>query len=393
MGVPELSHHEEERSGAHATAPPQKSVRLASIDALRGFDLFWIIGGGPMVMNFCKLFANPLPPALERQFDHVRWEGFVAWDLIMPLFLFIVGAAMPFSIGKRIERGDGRWLIYRKVIYRVAVLWILGIVAQGNLLLFKMDELQLYSNTLQAIAAGYLISAIALVEMPPRWHKWLAAALLLAYWAVLRFVPAPGHDAGDFSPDGNIALWLDKKLLGHFQDGSHYTWIMSSLGFGATVLMGAMAGNLLRGTKDPSRKILLLTAYGAGCLMAGRLWSFELPIIKHIWTSSMVLWSSGWCLLLLALFYWLVDVRGYKRWAFIFVVLGANSILAYMIPETIAAYAFPDISDPQQIAPKSLGGMAEHPSALPIFLFFAGALVVQWLAMYFLYRKRIFVRI
>src|SRR5580698_177562 len=126
-----------ESTDAARPVPPD-SGRVKSIDTLRGFDIFWIVGGGPMVMNFCKLFADPLPPGLERQFDHVPWEGFVGWDLIMPLFLFIVGAAMPFSVGKRVERGDGRVRIYSKVIYRVVVLWILGMVAQGHLLLFKL---------------------------------------------------------------------------------------------------------------------------------------------------------------------------------------------------------------------------------------------------------------
>lgn len=387
----------ERERDATARAPGQAGAafasRVSSIDALRGFDLFWIIGGGPLVMNFCKLFANPLPPWLDRQFDHVPWEGFVAWDLIMPLFLFIVGAAMPFSIGKRTERGDGRARIYRKVIFRVVVLWVLGMVAQGNLLLFQLDKLQLYSNTLQAIAAGYLISAVGLVELPSRWHGWLAGTLLVIYWALLRFVPAPGHAAGDLTPDGNLALWVDTRLLGHFADGSTYAWILASLGFGATTLMGVMAGNLLRGPKAPEQKVTLLVVCGIGCLFAGWLWSFGLPIIKHIWTSSMVLWSGGWCLLLLALFYWVIEVRGHKRWAFFFVVLGMNSIVAYMIPETIAAYAFPNVTDMQQIAPNGIAGTGRQASALLPLLFFAGAVGIQWAVMYCLYRKKVFVRI
>ncbi len=331
-----------------------------------------------MVMNFCKLFANPLPPELDRQFEHVPWEGFVGWDLIMPLFLFIVGAAMPFSVGKRVERGDGRRRIYGKVMYRVAVLWVLGMVAQGHLLLFKLDNLQLYSNTLQAIAAGYLISAIALVELPARWHGWLAGALLVVYWALLRFVPAPGYEAGNLTPKGNLAMWVDTVVLGRFRDGTDYTWILSSLGFGATTLMGVMAGQLLRGTKSEQRKVFLLVAWGLACLLAGWLWSFETPIIKHIWTGSMVLWSGGWCLLLLALFYWVMDMRGCRRWAFVFTVLGANSIVAYMAP---------DIINFHQIAHTVLGGVGEHLPTFAGFLFSTGVFGILWLGLYYLYRK------
>ena len=147
----------------------------------------------------------------------------------------------------------------------------------------------------------------------------LAGALLVVYWALMRFVPVPGHGAGVFTPDGNLAMWIDKALLGRFRDGTPYTWILSSLGFSATTLMGVLSGHLLRAPLSGRRKVVLLTASGLGCLLGGWLWSFAFPIIKHIWTSSMVLWSGGWCLLLLALFYGVIDVLGYRRWAFFFV--------------------------------------------------------------------------
>lgn len=360
------------------------SQRVMSVDALRGFDMFWIAGGGPFVMEFFRLFANPLPLWLERQFDHVEWEGFVGWDLIMPLFLFIVGAAMPFSVGKRIERGDGRRRIYGKLFYRVAVLWILGMVAQGHLLAFDVNNLQFYSNTLQAIAAGYLISGIALVELPVRGQAVLAGSLMAAYWALMRFVPVPGHGAGVLVPDVNLAMWIDKALLGRFQDGTTYTWILSSLGFGATVLMGVLAGHLLRSPLSGTRKVLSLTISGIVCLVAGWLWGLDFPIIKHIWTSSMVLWSGGLCLLLLALFYWVIDVKGYRRWTFFFNVIGMNAIVAYIAP---------DIINFSQISNTLLGGIARHLGNYGNLLLTFGALGVLWLGLYYLYRNRTFVRI
>jgi predicted acyltransferase len=358
--------------------------RVMSVDALRGFDMFWIAGGGAFVMEFFKLFSNPLPLWLERQFDHVEWEGFVGWDLIMPLFLFIVGVAMPFSVGKRIERGDGRRRIYGKLLYRVAMLWILGMVAQGHLLAFDINNLQFYSNTLQAIAAGYLISGIALVELSVRRQAALAGSLLVVYWALMRFIPVPGHGAGVLTPDGNLAMWIDKALLGRFQDGTTYTWILSSLGFGATVLMGVLAGHLLRSPLSGARKALSLAISGMGCLLAGWLWGFDFPIIKHIWTSSMVLWSGGLCLLLLAAFYWAIDVKGYRRWAFFFNVIGMNAIVAYIAP---------DIINFSQISNTLFGGLAKHLGDAGNFLLAFGALGVLWLVLYYLYRNRTFVRI
>jgi len=360
------------------------SQRIMSVDALRGFDMFWIAGGQAFVMEFCKLFSNPLPPWLDRQFDHVVWEGFVGWDLIMPLFLFIVGVAMPFSVGKRLERGDSRRSIYRKVIYRVVVLWVLGMVAQGHLLAFDLNNLQFYSNTLQAIAAGYLISAIALLELPVRWQAALTGALLVVFWALMAFVPVPGHGAGAFTPDGNLAMWVDKALLGRFRDGTTYTWFLSSLGFGATVLIGVLAGHLLRTSLPGRRKALLLTVSGLGCLLGGWLWGFAFPIIKHIWTSSMVLWSGGWCLLLLALFYGVIDVLGFRRWAFFFTVIGMNAIVAYMAPDFIN---FGHTSN------ALFGGLAKHLGIFGNFLLAFGAVGVLWVGLYYLYRNRTFVRI
>ncbi|MGA8182809.1 MAG: DUF5009 domain-containing protein [Terriglobia bacterium] len=368
-------------TGLHAVAP---SERVLSVDALRGFDMFWIAGGAPFVLEFFKLFANPLPPWLAGQFEHTPWVGFNFWDIIMPLFLFIVGVAMPFSIGKRVERGDGRRDIYRKVAYRVAVLWVLGMVAQGHLLLFTLGNFQIYSNTLQSIAAGYLIASIALVELPVRWQAGLAIALLVVFWALMRFVPVPGVGAGVITPQGNLAMWIDTAILGPFRDGTNYTWILSSLGFGATTLMGVMAGHLLRGPKPKERKALLLAASGLACLFAGWLWGLEFPIIKHIWTSSMVLWSGGWCLLLLALFYYVIDVRGYRRWAFFFIVFGMNAIVAYIAPDIIPF---------RTISHKLFAGLGAHLGIFGNFLVAAGTVGILWLGLYYMLRKKTFVRI
>ena len=367
--------------GLHAVAPSQ---RLMSVDALRGFDMFWIAGGGPFVMEFFRLFSNPLPPWLERQFDHVDWIGFVGWDLIMPLFLFIVGVAMPFSIGRRVERGDSRKSIYSKVVYRVIVLWILGMVAQGHLLLFDSHNLQFYSNTLQTIAAGYLISTIAMVELPVRWQGALCGALLVVYWALMRFVPVPGVGAGVFTPYGNLAMHIDKALLGRFQDGTTYTWILSSLNFGAQVLMGVLAGHLLRSKLTGTRKAIILAVTGLGCLLVGWLWGLIFPIIKHIFTSSMVLWAGGWCLLLLALFFYVIDVLGYKKWAFFFIVIGMNAIVAYLAP---------DFFNFHEISTRALGGLARHLGMFGNFVVEGGAVAILWGGLYYMYRNKTFVRI
>jgi len=369
------------RPAWHAVAPTE---RVAAVDALRGFDMFWIAGGGALVTAFLKLFADPLPPWLARQFNHVEWEGFTAWDLIMPLFMFVVGVAMPFSIGKRLARGDRRASIYAKALCRAAVLFVLGMIAQGNLLAFDLSKLHLYSNTLQAIAAGYVIAAVALVELPVRGQAALAGALLVVYWLLMAFVPVPGYGAGVITAKGNLAMWIDEVLLGRFRDGTTYTWILSGLAFGGTVLVGALAGHLLRSPLAGPKKALWLAAAGLGCLLGGWLWSFAFPIIKHVYSSSMVLWSSGWSLLLLALFYGVIDVLGCKRLAFPLIVIGMNAIVAYMAPRFVN---FGDISK------AAFGGLAAHLGGFGPLLLAFGRVGALWLALYYMYRKRTFVRI
>ena len=206
---------------------------------------------------------------------------------------------------------------------------------------------------------------------------------MVVYWLFLKYVPIPGQGAGFLTPDVNLAIWIDKALLGRFQDGTPYSWILSSLGFGATVLMGVLAGQLLRTSKPGPRKAQLLAVSGLACLLGGWLWSFAIPIIKHIWTSSMILWSGGWCLLLLALFYWVIDVKGYRRWSFFFVVIGMNAIVAYMS----------DLLPWPQISAIFFGGLAKHLGIFGDVLLTFGALGILWLILYYMYRKHTFIRI
>ncbi len=367
---------------------PRPAERVLAIDALRGFDMFWIAGpdlGHWLVTSLLTLLIGPLPAWLRYQLGHPAWLGFSAWDMIMPLFLFIVGAAMPFSLGRRLELGDGRATVYLRMLRRVALLWILGMISQGNLLQADLATLRLYSNTLQAIAAGYLIATVAMVELRrPLWQAAAALALLVTYWLLMSFVPVPGHDAGAYGPDDNLAIWVDRTVLGHFQDGTHYAWILGSLGFGATVLIGVLAGHLLRSGQAPARKLTLLIASGLGCLAAGWAWSFAMPIIKHLWTSSMALWAGGWSLLLLALFYALIDIVGWRRWCFPFVVIGANAIVAYMVQP---------LFDLDHLGRHLFGGLCRQFGAAENFALALLIFAMLWGGLWWLYRRRLFIRI
>jgi predicted acyltransferase len=366
--------------------------RVLSIDALRGFDMFWIIGGEGVALALLALLASvvgPMPEWLPYHMGHTEWIGFSAWDLIMPLFLFVVGAVMPLSFDRRIEAGQSRSRLYLKIFQRFVILFVLGMIAQGNLLEYDLAKLHLFSNTLQAIACGYVIAALAILNL--RWwgQILLTIALLAGYWALMMFVPFGDHPAGTLKPDANLALYLDEMILGRFRDGTTYAWILASMTFGATVLLGVFAGRILKSSASNPVKVGGLVALGAGCLAAGWAWGLWFPIIKHLWTSSMVLWAAGWSYLLLALFYLVIDVWGFRKWAFPLVVIGANAIAVYM-----AAHVF----DFHEIGDVFVGNLV--PYLVPRFDPAAGdllrniaAVVVIWLILLYMYRKRTFLRV
>jgi len=377
----------EQSKNSEPGVPAARSERLASIDALRGFDMFWIIGGDALFLSFVAIFVNPVPDWLARQFDHVAWKGFVGWDLIMPLFLFVSGASLPFSLSK--WTGTGRDKKDKKALYirlarRILLLWVLGMMVQGNLLEFDLSKLHVYSNTLQSIASGYLVATILMLTVSVRGQMLATGALLVAYWLLMAFVPIPGHGAGVLEPAANLAMYVDEAVLGRFRDGTTYTWVLSSLGFAASVLLGALGGHVLRSDRTPNNKALTLLAAGVGCLAAGWIWGIWFPIIKHIWTSSMVLWAGGLSYLLLAGFYWVIDVKKYRKWAFPFIVIGMNAIAVYVATHLI---------DFRHISEDLVGGLAAKlGQAGPFVIAFAGFLIV-WLILLYLYRKGTFIRV
>ena len=416
------------------TKPPKAAAgsgRIAALDALRGFDMFWIIGGGGVVKSLAGLIALLVPAAwlgwlpsaewFHAQMDHVPWEGFVAWDLIMPLFLFVVGASMPFSFAKRRAAGQSTAAIYKKVFRRVALLWILGMVAQGHLLDFDWLgaisaghfrdaaawNLQLFSNTLQAIAIGYLVAAVALIHFAIPLQVVLCVVLLVGYWLLMLLLPVPGQGAGIWEEHVNLARWIDDFILRGFGDGTTYAWILPSLGFAGTTLWGVFSGHILRSAWRPRTKVLVLTALGGVLLALGALWAgwfeglggrplvgaWRCPLIKHLFSSSMVLWACGWSYLLLALFYLLIDVLGFRRWSFFFVVIGANAIFVYMLVHTIRPSLLQmgtDLAGGLAHCVASWGdfGAAVDPALPPLTAF-----ALLWLVLLYLYRKGTLIRV
>ena len=323
------------------------SKRLESLDALRGFDLFFLVALGPLMHSLARTANVEWLNESMWVFSHVSWEGFSPWDLIMPLFLFMSGISMPFSLSRYKSISDKRPLL-RRLAKRILLLWIFGMMCQGNLLALDPNTIYLYSNTLQAIATGYLITALLFLFTSRRTQIITAVVLLLVYWTAMQFITVDGYGGGNYTPQGNLAEWIDNTVLGRFRDTAqvidgkvvvadwyHYTWILSSLNFGVTVLTGLFAGYIAKDKIEEKKKLKLYFGTGITMVIAGWLWNFQMPIIKTIWTSSMVLVSSGYCFLLMGLFYYWIDYKGHRSGITWLKVYGMNSIVAYMLANVV----------------------------------------------------------
>lgn len=363
------------------------SRRLVSLDALRGFNMFWIIGGADLISAIgSKIHNHTVRLITNNLTEHVEWEGFHFHDLIFPMFLFIVGAAIPFATAKRLELGQTKRSLTRHILLRVGLLFALGVINNGLFDFQGYDKLRI-AGVLQRLALGYGFAALLQLYASPRKQAIVAASLLVAYYLIMRFIPVPGFPLGDMSQHGNLANYLDRHL---FKPGQMYETYgdpegpLSTITAFATGILGTLAGTWLRSTRTQNEKTIGLLVSGAACIAVGYLWSPLFPIIKKIWTSSFVLVAGGWSLLFLALFYYLIDVRGWKRWTLFFVVIGLNPITIYVGQNII---------DFEHIAAFFVKGALEHIPYYKDILFAVSVLAAKWLFLRFLHRQKIYLRV
>jgi predicted acyltransferase len=341
-------------------SPQPASNRLMSVDALRGFDMLWIIGAGGIVAALEKMSANPVTTLLATQLKHVEWEGFRFYDLIFPLFLFIVGVSLVFSLDKALATGGRRQVLLR-VFRRSALLFALGIFYSGGLAK-PWPDVSL-GGVLHRIAACYFFGALIYTyARSTRALLVVSAALLIGYWALVTFVPFPdlklekpavtkiAQEIGSESPFA-IAAAVEGRVRGSYEEGrnlvnffdflflpgkkaQHYyinEGLLSTLPAVVLTLFGVLAGLLLKNAElPPPRKLAWLAGAGAAALALGLLWSLQFPIIKRIWTSSFILLAGGLSAWLLAAFYWLIDVRQWRAWCQPFVWIGCNALTIYI---------------------------------------------------------------
>src|SRR4030043_260532 len=363
------------------TKPENTEQRLVSVDALRGFDMLWIIGGSEVLITLANATGFKFLSNMSVHFDH-SWGQFHFYDLIMPLFLFIVGVVMPVSFKKRLARGETKKKLYGHIIRRVIILYILGLIASGHILTLDISKIHLWTDTLHAIAFGYLVSSIMILELKLNWQIIVTTSLLLLYWGVMALIPVPGHGAGIYEPDTNLALYIDNAILGRFQEGAGWTYIITNMTFVCSVMLGVFAGKILQSYWTQMKKAWSLALIGIGCMIVGKIWGFWFPIIHHLWTSTLVLYAGGLSFLLLALFYLIIDVWGFKKWSFPFVVIGMNAIAVY-----VATHLF----DFSKIGNIFVGGLAQYLGQWNDFVQALAALTVVWLILYWMYRKKTFI--
>ena len=366
------------------TTSATASGRIASIDALRGFDMLFII----FLDHFFKAlnigYKTPLTEQLALQFDHPEWFGSTVYDIVMPLFLFIVGAAIPFALSKRQLANHSRKQLYMKLLRRFLILFVLGWIVQGRILELDIKTFAVFSNTLQAIAVGYLFSAIAFIHFSYRQRLWIFGGSLLAYMLLLILPILPGIGRSVLLPERSFAWYVDQIVLGRFQDGTQYTWVLSGLGFFATTMSGVFAGELIKSSLPRKKVALYLFLTGTLLFVAGILLGIWHPVIKKLWTSSFVLASSGVCFVLLSIFYWIIDVKGKSSWAYPLKVIGMNALVAYVLSHVFNFH---------QIAGMLLFGLKQYVGEFYYLTLTIGGFSLLYLILWYMYKNGTFVKV
>ena len=347
--------------------------------------MFWIVGGDAAVEALHKMTDAGPVSFLATELQHKAWQGFAFEDLIFPMFVFIVGVSLVFSLSKLVER-EGRTGAARRVITRGFFLYLLGIFYYGGLST-PLAEIRLL-GVLQRIALCYLFAGLAFCFLGLRGRIIACVSLLLGYWALMTFVSVPGVGAGHFEEGKNLANWVDSQYLPWRKwDGDHDPeGLLSTLPAIAGCLIGVFAGMFLKSDREsPIRKVVWIAGAGVALATVGWLWNYQFPVVKKLWTSSFVLVASGYSCLFLATFYWIIEVRGWRAWAQPFVWIGMNPITIYLIHHFVDFDRLAGRFVGGDVA-KALGHGAEFAMALTVIA------LVFWICR-FLHQRKIFLRV
>jgi predicted acyltransferase len=369
--------------------PGNNNIRLHSLDALRGFDMFWIIGGGELFEAIARCFPNKGFQILAGQMEHVPWAGFHFYDLIFPLFMFISGATIPIAILSKLEKGASKKDMILKVARRMAILVILGIIFNGTLRDGFANAR--YASVLGQIGIAYFIASLILIHTHSLRARllWLTG-ILVGYAAIQLWVPVPGYGAGVLTQEGCINSFIDRNFLpGRMGQGTFDALgLLCILSASAVTLMGSFAGQILiKKETETGNKLILLGSVGTGLIILALIINPFYPVIKNCWTTTYNLLTGGISFLLVALFYVIIDVWGFKKWSFFFRVIGLNSIFIYLI-------SVGNLVDVSHTTMSFFGWivkpLSENAGELVLV---TGGIILCWLLLYFMYRKKIFIKV
>lgn len=374
-------------SEADAEGLPKRSGRLLSIDALRGFDMLLISGGASFLLVLDDASGWGWAQWVAGQMTHPAWHGFTFYDFIFPLFLFIAGVSLSFSLSKHITSGAERGTLYRKTFRRMLVLIALGILYKNAPVpFFDPSEIRVVS-VLGRIGIATFLATFLFVHCSARGRLLWIAGILLGYYAALFLIPVPGYGSGDLSLEGNLVGWVDRTLLpGRLLQGSYdELGLLTQLPALCLTVFGTLAGDVLRGMSADMRKVGILALAGIGAMGIGLLWGLHFPINKHLWSSSFIMLTCGMAFVFLAAFYLVIDVLRYRRWATFFQVIGLNSLTIYL------GYRFIDFSHTSRLL--FGGAYAPLPDGWhPVFQEI-GAVALVWSLLYLLYRQELFLKV
>ena len=368
------------------------SGRLVSLDVFRGITI-----AGMVLVNNPGTWSSIYWPL-----EHAEWNGWTPTDLVFPFFLFIVGVSITLAFARRVEEGSVKRDLYLKVIKRTAIIFGLGLFLNG-FPFFQLGTIRI-AGVLQRIAICYLIASLIFLTTSVRTQLLIALALLIAYCLVMTKLAAPGYAPGDLTKEGSIASFVDRVILGPhiWKQGKVYDpeGLLSTIPAVATTLFGILTGHWLRSERKPIEKVVGMFVAGAVCVVLGWIWNPFFPINKSLWTSSYVLFTAGLALELLALCYWVIDIHGFRRWAWPFEVFGVNALALFvgtgLMVKAMGLIKLPredgtQISSQGWIFRKFFLSWAEPINAS---LFYAIAFILLWLfLMWLLYRKRIFIKV
>lgn len=368
-----------------------KNQRLMSLDTLRGFDMFFIMGLSGLIVSVCKLFPGGASEEIINQMGHVSWDGLAHHDTIFPLFLFLAGVSFPYSYANQLSKGASRGQIYMKIFKRAAMLVFLGLIYNG-LLKFDFENLRC-ASVLARIGLAWMGAALLFINFSVRTRAIICGVILIGYGLLSALVGAPDVvEADPLSREGNLVGYIDRLFLPGrlIYDGNRFDpeGLLSTIPAVVTAMLGVFTGELIRLPKERmsgERKTLLMIVGAVALFVVTIIFKGVLPINKMLWSSTFVCAVGSYSLFMMALFYYIVDVRGWQKWTLVFRVVGMNSITIYLAQRMI------NFSHTNKFLFSGLSGL--FPENIQPVIMNLGFIVVCWLFLYFLYRKNTFLKV